>query len=332
MVGLTLLYPDVEWLVLVHRTSLLHQTAERFVLRTGEAPGKIGDGELSPGRITIAMAQTLVSLSQKAQWREWLAARQGLIFDEAHVLPAPSFYRLAQRCTGAYFRYGFSGTPFARGDQRNVFLLGAIGPTIHRVRSDQLVEAGVIARPSIRMIPVAQLIQKTSWRDVYTRGVVSSEVRNKAVIKTTVRAKKPCLVFVSQLEHGKKLLKMLSKKGIEAEFVFGKHNSPQRTAAIRRLVHGDTDVLIANVIFQEGVDIPELQSVVIAAGGKSTIAVLQDLGRGMRKHARNGKVTKEEVEIYDFLDTGNVWLQKHSRERLRAYTKERHKVVIDGSK
>ena len=100
-----------------------------------------------------------------------------------------------------------------------------------------------------------------------------------------------------------------------------------RRAAIRRLVHGDTDILIANVIFQEGIDIPELQSVVIAAGGKSTIAILQDVGRGMRKYTAEGAVAKSAFQVFDFADRGSAVLARHTRGRLEAYAVEKYPVI-----
>lgn len=329
MVGLSELYV-CRWLIVVHRKELLHQTAERFAMRTGEVVGKLGDGILKPGRITVAMFQTLAALQRKRAWKPFFESVQGLMVDECHVLPASSFYRVTTGLPNAYYRYGFSGTPFARGDRKSVYTWGALGPILHEVRAPKLIEAGVLARPKVRMVPVAQLIPKTTWAEVYRLGIVESTSRNAEVCRVAVTAAKPCLLFVSHLDHGHTLKRSLDALGHRTEFVWGKAKTPVRRAAIRRLVHGDTDILICNVIFQEGVDIPELQSVVIAAGGKSTIAVLQDVGRGMRKRARDGSITKEEVEIYDFFDRGNRWLQRHARARMRAYAREQYPVVIDG--
>ncbi len=319
-----------KWLILVHRKDLMHQLAARYAKRTGELVGILGDGEEKlRGNITIAMMQTLNQLRKKPKWAKWLREQKGLIVDECHVAGAGSYYRLLQACTGAYYRYGFSGTPFARGDKKNVYVWGALGPVIHTMRAPDLIAQGVLAIPRVRLLPVVQLIKAKSWQDVYRLGIVESKERNKVVIKAALRAAKPCLLFVQHIEHGKALLRDLEGKSVPAEFVWGTHKTPIRRAAIRRLVHGDTDVLICNVIFQEGVDIPELQSVVMASGGKSVIAALQSVGRGLRKRATTGEIIKEEVEIYDFLDRGNVWLQKHARSRMRTYAREKYPVVID---
>jgi superfamily II DNA or RNA helicase len=116
---------------------------------------------------------------------------------------------------------------------------------------------------------------------------------------------------------------MLRDTGINVELVDGKHATGARKTYIEALERGDLDVLICTVIFQEGVDIPDLQSVIIATGGASSIAAIQRMGRGMRKVA--GKTT---FEVWDIMDTGDKWLEKHSRERGRAYLDEGHEVRV----
>ena len=75
--------------------------------------------------------------------------------------------------------------------------------------------------------------------------------------------------------------------------------------------------MIATTIFDEGVDIPELQKVVLCSGGKSQVKLLQRLGRGVRK-APGKKV----VEIVDCADTHHPLLRKHALERKKLFKRE----------
>lgn len=340
MVALGEVFP-CRWLILTHRKDLLIQTVERFARRTGEEVGMVGEGVFAPKRITVATFQTIsIGLQQrKKHIAQLLLDAEGLMVDECHVVPANSFYRVCMAAKNAYYRYGFSGTPFARGDRKSIYTWGALGPIIHRIPAERLIKAGVLAKPTIKMVTTKHkpLATKT-WAEAYAQGITGSTIRNQKVVKAAKLAEKPCLLFVKELAHGKLLESALRRAGTKVEFVWGQHNTAVRKSAIRRLVHGDTDVLICSVIFQEGIDIPELQSVVIASGGKSVIAALQDVGRGMRRHSRDGKVTKEEFEVYDFKDDGcgchgSVkhrgcgWLEKHTRGRLKAYASERYRVV-----
>lgn len=320
--------PTMRCLFAVHRLDLLEQTAERFLKRGVEEVGLIGDGTWNPKRVTVASFPSLYASLHAKRTQAFLKGVDLVMFDEAHTLPAGSHYRVAMSLPNAYYRYGFSGTPFARGDQKSLYLWGATGPVIHRVSAEELITAGVIAQPTIHMIPVVQVLNASAtWNDLYRRGIVESKTRNTAVLGAIARAAKPCLVFVKSIDHGRILENALRARGENVEFVWGSKSTAVRKAAIRRLVHGDTNVLIANVIFQEGIDIPELQSLVLAAGGKSTITVLQDVGRGMRRFDSEGRVTKEAFQVFDFLDRGTRQFARHTNERLAAYGIEKYPVI-----
>jgi superfamily II DNA or RNA helicase len=126
---------------------------------------------------------------------------------------------------------------------------------------------------------------------------------------------------VQQTKHGQSLCKTLHRAGTKVEYVDGGDDIEVRRAAVKRLVRGDIDVLICTVIFNEGIDIPLLQSVVIASGGASSIAAIQRVGRGMRK--ASGKDT---FEVWDVRDQGNKWLERHTKARLKAYAIEAYEV------
>ncbi len=321
--GLAVLLPG-RWTFLVHRSTLLDQAAERFERRTGLTAGRIGDGGWTVGeRFTAATFQTLYQARNSPQAHKLFLETDGLIVDECHVLPADSFWGVAMNFTKAHWRIGLSGTPLARGDRRSILAIAALGSVIYRIKTETLVEAGVLSRPKIRLIPVEQQSDLPTWQGVYGECIVRSPERNKALVDAAVRAQKPCLVFVKEVKHGKLLLKKLERAGVSADFVWGTDSTDRRKDAVKRLVRGDTEVLICSVIFQEGVDIPELRSVVVGSGGKSVIAALQRIGRGMRRAEG-----KDMFEVWDIADKGNKWLEKHTKTRLHAYTSEGHETAI----
>jgi superfamily II DNA or RNA helicase len=348
-VGLAQALP-CRWLFLVHRASLMEQTAERYERRTGRQAGRIGDGTWNvPDGCTFVVAtfQTLAKrLQQKdARTTALLAGSEGLIVDECHVLPAWSFWHVAMACP-AYFRLGMSGTPLARGDQRSVFAIAALGPVIYRIKAETLIGAGVLARPHIHMVEVHHpRSDKPTWQGVYGENIVRSNRRNALVVEAVRRAERPCLVFVKEIRHGRELERRLWAAGLKPAFTWGSHSVEHRMRYVRDLVQGRIDVLVCSVVFQEGIDIPELRSVVVASGGKSVIAALQKLGRGMRPDAKSGKT---DFECWDFHDvgcgctkakaedgeerrthSGCRWLERHSRARLRAYAQEGYETVIE---
>jgi len=329
-----------RWLFLVHRKTLMEQAAQRYELRCpDEEAGRVGEGRWKPReRFTVATFQTLATAARnkdpgaRARLSAFLAGFQGVIIDECHVLPADSFWKVAMLLVNAYWRIGISGTPLDREDQRSVYAVAALGPIIYDIQSKTLIDEGRLALPIIRMVPVRQdfvevdkdgLLKRWPWQKVYNEGVVRSLPRNRALLAATAKAVKPCLVFVKEIAHGKAFQRALTKRGIKSEFVWGDASLRTRQAAVKRLVRADIEVLVTSVIFQEGVDIPELQSVVIASGGKSLIAALQRIGRGMRTAA--GKST---FEVWDVADDGNAWLRRHAKRRRHAYQREKYPVTV----
>jgi superfamily II DNA or RNA helicase len=328
----------IRWLFLVHRKTLVDQTADRYHERTGDEAGRVGDGVWAPReRFTVATFQTLAtalrnkSPSARARLEKFLSQFQGVIIDECHVLPAESFWKVAMLLENCHWRVGLSATPLDREDKRSVYAIAALGPVIFKIGAQQLISEGRLAKPIIRLAKVFQefreldkygLVKKWPWTKVYEEGVVKSGIRNRVLLGATLAAEKPSLVFVKDVAHGKAFTKGLQKRGVRADFVWGDASIKMRQDAVRRLERADLEVLVCSVIFQEGIDIPDLRSVVIASAGKSVIAALQRIGRGMR--VVEGKDT---FEVWDVEDDGNAWLKRHARARRRAYQREGYAVT-----
>ena len=68
-------------------------------------------------------------------------------------------------------------------------------------------------------------------------------------------------------------------------------------------------------IWKEGSNIPELDVVINASGGKSEMATIQIIGRGRRKTK-----TKSALIVYDFFDPSSRFLIEHFGFRVSLYT------------
>jgi superfamily II DNA or RNA helicase len=325
--GIVSSFPQSRWLFLVHRLSLLNQTAESFKRFTGETAGKVGDSGWRPRRFTVGTFQTLAArlANEDAEARALLESVDGVIADECHAVASTTATAIFGAATNARYRIGLSGTPLARGDRKSSLVVGATGPVIYRMRPEVLVEREVLARPTILMADCWQdELDDATWPMVYDRLVVHSARRNALVVEAVRRSEKPALVFVQAVEHGQVLMRAFARAGIRAGYVHGAHTTEQREAAIAQLVEGRINILVCSVIFQEGVDIPALRSVVIAAGGQSTIAAIQRVGRGLRKS--EGKTS---CVVWEVNDRGQRWLEAHARARRLAYQAEGYEVRVE---
>ena len=324
--------PNARWLFLVHRANLVKQSAERFEKRTGEEAGMLGGGQNRIRRVTFATFQTLAQAfknerkpSKKyAKIRALVVEAGGIIVDECHVLPARSFLNLTRQAINAEFRIGLSATPFARGSQDSLHLMGATGPTIFRLKVEELANRNAIIKPTIRLVEVEQGIPtpqtanpRKAYSKVYEMGIEQSEKRNQKIVDLVWDSEKPCVVFVKGLDHLKTMVEKLSEREIPCAGISGSTPHGEREETIRLLQKGELECLVATVVLQEGVDIPDLRCVIVASGGRSTIAAIQRAGRAMR--TAEGK---DQAVIIDIWDTGNKILERHAKKRKKAYEKE----------
>jgi superfamily II DNA or RNA helicase len=324
----------IQWLFLVNSQDLLDQMAKNFTTLTGEPSGRIGDGEWSPARFTVATVQTLHQRRKAAT--KLLSECQGVIVDEAHTSASGTFQAVLDKMPNAFYRLGLSATPLGRADKADLLTVGAIGPVIYRADAQDLQAKGVLAGADITFLTypeqprsywakVQALMrhdQRRAYQLAYDIGVVKNQARNHAVVEAVKASPKPCLTFVKLVSHGHDLKKQMTRAGLKVDFVSGQENSYERKDAIKRLVYGELDVLLSSAVFYQGVDIPELLSLVNAAGGLSDTQSIQRLGRGTRKVEG-----KDKVLLFDFLDSG-PFLKRHAEARKKTYERSGYVVSV----
>jgi superfamily II DNA or RNA helicase len=195
------------------------------------------------------------------------------------------------------------------------------------VSNKKLIKLGVSARPTIEMVECAvpELSSQLTWDDVYKQGVVNNQHRNKLIAKHAKRfadAKKPVLILVKELWHGDNIMRELEARGLKALFSHGQMPLSQVESNKYKFERGKVDVLVASTIYDEGVDVPAIRALVVADGGQSVRAVLQKIGRGLRKKAGGDNV----LDVIDFADLTHRYLAKHSQERLAIYEAESFRI------
>ena len=104
------------------------------------------------------------------------------------------------------------------------------------------------------------------------------------------------LMFVSRVEEANILSEKLNEKGIKSIALTGEHGDNARENTIEKLEKGEIEYLITVDIFNEGVDIPCVNQVILLRPTESSIVYIQQLGRGLRKNEN-----KEFVVVLDFI-------------------------------
>jgi len=319
--AVTLLWPQAKCLILVHRKNLLLQTADRVSMRTGETVGKIGEGQWDTSqRITVALVQTLWSRTDESA--KFLSEINTLMLDECHHSSAFTWESIAGKCL-ASIRIGFSGTPIEKDDEANLRLMGMTGMDVYEKTSKSLIDEGYLSVPHIQMIESqAPPLPRQVYPKQYVDGIVLNEWRNDRIIQEAEEHRdkgQRIMILVHRIKHGLLLNKMLGRRSI---FLSGKDPARDRLKAVRILESDYPLIIIATNIFEEGQDIPSLDTLIIACGGKAPIGTIQRVGRGLRKTSQ-----KDSVNIIDFIDLHDKkYLLKHSIEREAIYRREQFDV------
>lgn len=325
-------------IVLVSRRDLALQTLKRFRERLrGPTIGMFGARARGDADIVIAMLQSLRSYlrNDPVEARSFLRKFQVMHSDEAHGLPTHTYLPVVASIP-AYYRFGWSATPFKEDEERaRLQLIGATGPVVMSISPTEAVNAKAVVQPYCTMIKWQNINPKTSWPTsafdfddraysypkLYRRAIVENDTRNEVIAgaaRALVEAGYLTLVLIREIEHGI----CLSQK-LGAPFVHGGSPVVERQEVADGLRDGSVPLAIASTIFDQGLDVPSLNALVIAGGGKAQHVVVQRLGRGSRPAPG-----KSHVEVVDFLDVHSRILWRQAKARLKAYAQAGAKIEI----
>lgn len=310
-----------QTIITVHRKELMYQTAERLKIRLGCTIGLYGDGIRDIQNITVCMIKTLYNDKNRVDVS--FLSPEILIIDECHNTSSDTYMDVL-RVIQAPQRYGFSGTPLKRDLLSDLKLIGMTGRVLVEITNHQLIEWGYSADPCVLMYEVDgnEKDYNLPYQEAVDRCIVNSQERNELVCNLAakgVQSGETVLVFVNRIEHGYNLGNALRwrEQGLSAKFVNGGDNTEIRQNVLQDMAAGQPGVYIATNIFDEGVDVPGVDHLIMAAGGESPRQLLQRIGRGLRK-----KDGENALKVSDFIDYSNKHLNKHSMSRMGVYIEE----------
>ena len=103
-------------------------------------------------------------------------------------------------------------------------------------------------------------------------------------------------MFCSRKDEAEQLSHALNNRGFRTFALTGDHSQEERELRVNQLENGILDYILTVDIFNEGIDIPSVNQVVMLRQTQSSIIFIQQLGRGLRKHD-----SKDFVTIIDFI-------------------------------
>jgi superfamily II DNA or RNA helicase len=316
---------------LTHRKEIMHQTYERFVHEFGRNNvSRLGDGlKGKPRLITVGMIPTLERMPVKKR-ADILSDRECLIADEVHMAKSKSWNKVVNACP-AIWRIGLSATPKEGG--MIMALEAHTGPIIFDAKAQDLAKKGYLTLPEIVLSRIAEpkISERYDYDQAYRMGIIDNDRRNRriALMAKLLVAKGwgPTIVFSTKLDHIENMQYYADEFSLNYAILTGKDSSKNRKKEIERLKAGTLDVLFVSTIFDEGVDIPNMGSGIMAGVGKSQAKLIQRMGRTMRPAPG-----KEKVIIIDFWDDTCRYLLNHSKKRRAVYKREKYPVFTGSLK
>ena len=336
-------------LFLVHRNQIANQAKQSYekvfngTVTTGRVTGKYQDYDAD---YIFATIQTMSKEDTLKQFEP--SAFDAIIIDEAHHSAANS-YKVVMDYFKPKFWLGMTATPDRRitsNDEINIYEIFN-HQIAYEIRLQHAMEEDLLCPFHYFGITDLEIIAdegKTKEEKMENFRYLTSDERVVNVMKQAEyfgysgdRVKG--LIFCSRNNEAHELSKKFNEKGWRTEVLTGENSEEERTAAIERLAGEESadaiDYIISVDIFSEGVDVPEINQVIMLRPTESPIIFVQQLGRGLRKAE-----DKEYVVVLDFIGNYNnnfmipIALsgdKSYNKDTIRKYVMEGGRVIPGSS-
>jgi superfamily II DNA or RNA helicase/HKD family nuclease/diadenosine tetraphosphate (Ap4A) HIT family hydrolase len=302
-------HPDYRRVLFVaHREEILEQALRTFrrirpEARLGLYTGNEKDREAD---VLFASVQTLSRARHLGQFAR--DAFDYIVIDEFHHAAAATYRRIIDYFTPR-FLLGLTATP-ERTDGGD--LLALCGENlVYRcdlldgIQRDLLVPFhyfGVPDEVDYRNIP---------WRssrfdeEALTRAVATVSRAQNALDQWRQRAGRRTLAFCCSMRHADFMSTFFRDAGVLAEAVHSGPTSAPRALSLEQLEEGALSVVFAVDMFNEGVDLPHVDTIMMLRPTESRVLWLQQFGRGLRKAEE-----KPHVTVIDYIGNHRTFLIK----------------------
>jgi superfamily II DNA or RNA helicase len=228
-----------------------------------------------------------------------------IVIDETHRAGAESYKRVLD-----YFKPGFllgmTATP-ERTDGHDIFKYFDYN-IAYEIRLHKALEEEMLAPfhyYGVTDISVnGQIIEEDAAFDSLTSNERVDKIIEKSSFYGCDNGEIRGLVFCSKVEECKVLASEFTKRGLPSIYLYGDNTEQERSNAIEQLESDNKEEKIKYIfsvdIFNEGVDIPRVNQIIMLRPTQSAIIFVQQLGRGLRKTEG-----KEYLTVIDFIGNYN---------------------------
>ncbi|MBX4264464.1 DEAD/DEAH box helicase family protein [Clostridium estertheticum] len=291
-------------LFVAHREEILNQAELSFKnirpnIKTGFFNGENKD------RNKEVLFATVQTLGQKQYLCDKYFKRDAfdyIIIDEFHHAAAGNYSNILEYFTPK-FLLGLTATP-ERLDNKDVFALCDYN-IVYEVRLKGAIDKGWLV--PFRYYGV---FDETNYTNISFKNGKYDEFELEKALMINKRSNlilkhyekynsKRALGFCSSRHHAIYMSKYFNENGIKAcAVISGEQNefSMDRRDAVDKLKTGELNIIFSVDMFNEGLDIPQIDMILLLRPTESPTIFLQQLGRGLRKYK-----DKKYVNVLDFI-------------------------------
>ncbi|HEC2148929.1 TPA: DEAD/DEAH box helicase [Staphylococcus delphini] len=288
------------FLFVVHNESILRSAMRDYQRVLADEPASAfglltGNEKQIDAKYVFATIQTI----SKQDIYEQIAPEhfEYIVFDEAHRVAAASYNRVFE-----YFKpqfiLGMTATP-ERNDTLNIFELFHFN-VAYEIRLQDALDNDILCPFHYFGVTDYEVDGDISHQTM-TLQKLASDARVEHVIERTqyygysgdvLKG----LIFVSRKDEARAFAKKLTQYGYISVALTGEDSQEYREEVISKLRTGQIKYVITVDLFNEGIDIPEVNQIVMLRATQSSIIFVQQLGRGLRKSRHKAFLT-----VIDFI-------------------------------
>ena len=300
-------------LFVAHREEILKQSIDTFkgVLKDPNF-GELFVGRFNPGSLDHLFVSIQTINSQAFYEKLPEDFYDYIIVDEFHHAAAPTYMKLLNHFKPKIL-LGLTATP-ERMDGKSIldFFDDRIAAEI---RLPEAIDRKLLA--PFQYFGVSDTIDlselrwtrggydKSQLSNLYSYNRAVAERRADHIIQSLEKyvtdiGELKALGFCVSIEHAIFMAEHFNKRGIPSISLIGQSADEERDNAKKRLITGEIRVIFVVDIYNEGVDIPEVNTVLFLRPTESLTIFLQQLGRGLRLSEG-----KECLTVFDFIGQAN---------------------------
>ncbi len=173
------------------------------------------------------------------------------------------------------------------------------------------VSAGLLCAFQYLGVPDVVDYANIPWRNArfdpteLTAAVATEARAQNALEQFRKHGAQRCIAFCCSQRHANFMAEFFNARGIRSVAVHAGNESAPRATSLQQLASGELDVIFSVDMFNEGVDVPNIDTVLMLRPTESTVIWMQQFGRGLRKAP-----DKPFLKVIDYIGNHRSFLMK----------------------